>query len=87
MATVPAPDDGADGDDGTGLDDGSSQDDPDPGLGKPDPAPPSLSAWIERNDDGPDRYTAAPCDATGVDLMSHWLTVPTDIVCELSEMR
>lgn len=86
MATVPAPDDGADRDEATGQDDGVGRDDV-TGVAQPDPAPPSLSAWIERNNDGPDMYTAAPGDATGVDLMSHWLTVPADFVCELAEMR
>lgn len=52
-----------------------------------DSAPPELSAWIERDADGREMYTIAPDDAAGVDLMTRWLTVPAEHVCDLTEMR
>lgn len=97
MATVPGPDDGTDespqdateealddGPDGQGV---GHDGDHDGGPCQPDATPPRLSAWIERNADGPDTYTVAPGEATGIDLMTRWLTVPADIVRDTSEMR
>jgi len=53
---------------------------------QPESKPPRLDAWVESRPDGPDQYTVAPPDATGIDLMSCWLTVSADIVCDLTEM-
>lgn len=97
MAMVPGPDDGADEnprdttdeplDDGPDAHDGG-HDGVHEGIPyKPDPTPPRLSAWIERNADGPDTYTIAPDEAAGIDLMTRWLTVPADIVLDAAEMR
>lgn len=50
-------------------------------------ATPQLAAWLETHGDGPDTYTIAPHEATGVDLMSRWITAPVSIVLNLEEMR
>lgn len=54
---------------------------------EPDTEPPRLSAWVEPQSGSPDRYTIAPQDAKGIELMSRWLTAPADLVCDLSKMR
>lgn len=56
-------------------------------VATPESKPPRLDAWVESRPDGPDRYTVAAPDATGIDLMSRWLTVSADVVCDLAEMR